>query len=82
MEKVGKLYANLEHITAIWYFESHLVILQFSFNLVFFAPFWYIVPRKIWQSCSRRSSARGRVTRWVYGKKIAQNVAQPIFGHN
>jgi hypothetical protein len=26
-----------------------LVILQFSGKLVYFAPFWYIVSRKLWQ---------------------------------
>jgi hypothetical protein len=28
---------------AIWYICGHLV---------YFPPFWYVVPRKIWQPCS------------------------------
>jgi hypothetical protein len=34
----GIFYSHLVHLVVIWYIFSH--------------PFWYIVPKKIWQACS------------------------------
>jgi hypothetical protein len=55
MENVGIFYVNLVYFTAIgnifWTFGI------FCDNLVYFPPFWYVVPRKIWQPWSRRVHA-------------------------
>jgi hypothetical protein len=40
MEVVGLFYGHLVYFTAIWY-----ILLLFGI----FSPFWYVVPRKIWQ---------------------------------
>jgi hypothetical protein len=49
MENVGIFYINLVYLKAIgntlWPFGI------FCDNLVYFSPFWYVVPRKIWQYC-------------------------------
>jgi hypothetical protein len=51
MENIGIFYDHLVYFTAIgnilWPF--HL----FCGHLVYFPPFWYFVPRKIWQPWSR-----------------------------
>jgi hypothetical protein len=41
----------LVYFTAIWYILWSLGI--FCGNLVHFSPFWYAVPRKIWQPWQR-----------------------------
>jgi hypothetical protein len=51
MEDVGILYGHLVHFTVFCY-----ILLTFGIvcgNLVCFPPFWYFVPRKIWQPCTR-----------------------------
>jgi hypothetical protein len=63
MEDVGIFSGHLVYVTAI----SHIV---WTFgiicgNLVHFPPFWYIVPRKIWQPCSRQLK-----TTWGPGGKV------------
>jgi hypothetical protein len=45
-EDVGTFYDNLVYFTTIWH-----VLWSFCANLVNFFPFWYVVERKIWQSC-------------------------------
>jgi hypothetical protein len=48
-------YGHLVYFVAIWYI---------------FAPFWYFVPRKIWQPCTKRvSSQRGLM-------QVEENVIQ------
>jgi hypothetical protein len=47
MEDVGTFYGHLVHFT-------HFCYILWTFgrvrgNLVYFSPFWYFVPRKIWQ---------------------------------
>jgi hypothetical protein len=49
MDNFGIFYGQLEHFTTIWY-----TLKPFSIccgRLVYFLPFWYIVPRNIWQPC-------------------------------
>jgi hypothetical protein len=53
MEDVGIFYGHLVHFTVFCY-----ILLTFGIvrgNLVYFPPFWYFVPRKIWQPCSSGS---------------------------
>jgi hypothetical protein len=52
---------------AIWYiFHGYLVYtlwlsVKFYDHLVYFSPFWYVVPIKIWQPCSNSEEfAQGR----------------------
>jgi hypothetical protein len=49
MENLGKFFDHLVYFTAIgnifWPFGIY------SDNLVYFSPFWYFGPRKIWQPC-------------------------------
>jgi hypothetical protein len=60
-ENLGKIMDNLVNFTAIanilWPFGI------FSGHLVYFSPFWYLVPRKIWQPWYAvglgRSTSRG-----------------------
>jgi hypothetical protein len=57
MQDVGILYGHLVYFTAIW---SILYIWYISCLLGYFVqffPFWYIVPRKIWQLWCRNSFA-------------------------
>jgi hypothetical protein len=47
MEDAGIFYGHLVHFTVFCY-----ILLTFGKvrgNLVYFIPFWYFVPRKIWQ---------------------------------
>jgi hypothetical protein len=50
MENIGLFYDHLVYFTAIgnilWPFGI------FCGNLVYFPPFWYFGPRKIWQPCT------------------------------
>jgi hypothetical protein len=41
----GILYGHWKYFIAIWY-------ILWTFDI--FSPFWYVVPRKIWQPCRRR----------------------------
>jgi hypothetical protein len=51
MKGVVLFYGHLIHFTVfcyiLWTFDVVLGI------LVYFSPFWYFVPRKIWQPCRR-----------------------------
>jgi hypothetical protein len=40
-------YLEFEISMAIWY-----ILWSFGVNLVYFCPFWYVAPRKIWQPCA------------------------------
>jgi hypothetical protein len=42
MEDAGIFYSHLVYFTAIWY-------ILWLFGISF--PFWYVVPRQIWQPC-------------------------------
>jgi hypothetical protein len=56
MENVGTFYGNLVYFKAIGN-----ILWPFSIvcdHLVYFPPFWYVVPRKIWQPCSKRCRPR------------------------
>jgi hypothetical protein len=47
MEDVCEFYRHFVHFTVFCY-----ILLTFGIvrgNLVYFSPFWYFVPRKIWQ---------------------------------
>jgi hypothetical protein len=47
-------------------FNAHLVYFQpsatFCDRLVYFSPFWFVVPRKIWQPCSAMEEKMERLT--------------------
>jgi hypothetical protein len=49
MKDAGIFFGHLVNFPAIWYilwhFGIHILLLPFGI----FSPFWYIVPRKIWQ---------------------------------
>jgi hypothetical protein len=50
MEDVGIYYGHLVHFAVFCY-----ILWTFGIvcgNLVYIFPFWYFVPRKIWQPCS------------------------------
>jgi hypothetical protein len=53
MENLGIFYDHLVYFTAIgnilWPFGI------FCGRLVYFSPFWYLVPRKIWQPWNRQA---------------------------
>jgi hypothetical protein len=63
-ENVGTFCDHLEYFVAIWlyiypdrgmfcgHFGIFPILVFFSYFGIFF-PIWYIVPRKIWQPCSR-----------------------------
>jgi hypothetical protein len=46
MENLGIFYDHLVYFTAIGN-----ILWPFCGNLVYFSPFWYFGPRKIWQPC-------------------------------
>jgi hypothetical protein len=50
MENIDILFGHLEYCSAIWYMLFPFYI--FCGHLVFFPPFGYLVPSKIWQPCS------------------------------
>jgi hypothetical protein len=50
MENIGIIYDHLVYFTAIGNILFPFGI--FCGNLVYFSPFWYFGPRKIWQLCS------------------------------
>jgi hypothetical protein len=47
MEDAGIFYRHLVHFTVFCYISWTFGIVHG--NLVYFSPFWYFVPRKIWQ---------------------------------
>jgi hypothetical protein len=50
MEDVGIFYGHLVHFTVLCY-----ILWTFGIvlgNLVYFSPFWYFVPKIIWQPCT------------------------------
>jgi hypothetical protein len=49
MEDVGIFYVHLVNFLANWHFWWQFG--TFCHLLVHFYPFWYLVPRKIWQPC-------------------------------
>jgi hypothetical protein len=48
MENVGIFYGHLKYVTSTGRFFVRLKI--FGRHLIYFPPFWYIAPRKIWQT--------------------------------
>jgi hypothetical protein len=52
MEDVGIFYKRLIHFTVFYYILWIFGIV--CGNLVYFSPFWYFVPRKIWQPWLQR----------------------------
>jgi hypothetical protein len=56
MEDVGIFYGHLDYFMAMSY-----VLWPFGMVcsfLVYFSPFWYVVPRNIWQPCSKWMSCQ------------------------
>jgi hypothetical protein len=49
MEDVGIFFGHLVHFTVFCYIL--LALGKVRGNLIYFIPFWYFVPRKIWQPC-------------------------------
>jgi hypothetical protein len=50
MEGVGILHVHLVYFKAVWYILWQYGIF-YSYLVYIFSPFWYVVPRKIWQPC-------------------------------
>jgi hypothetical protein len=50
MEDFGVNYVHLVYFTAVWNILRPFGI--FYGYLVDFSPFWFVVPRKLWQPCS------------------------------
>jgi hypothetical protein len=72
MEDDGIFYGHLVHFTVFCYILSTFGIVRG--NLVYFFPFWYFVPRKIWQPWRRsfrvsNEYASNQFFCWM-GKKI------------
>jgi hypothetical protein len=58
MEDVGTFFGHLVYFTVVGHLVYFTVVcyILWTFgiaggNLVYFFPFWYFVPRKIWQPC-------------------------------
>jgi hypothetical protein len=49
---MGKLHGNLVYYMGIWY-------IMWEFGIFF--PFWYFVPRKIWQPWRRQAAKEKRL---------------------
>jgi hypothetical protein len=56
MENVGIFHVHLVYFTVIGNILRPFGL--FCGHLLYFSPFWYVVPRKIWQSCWRVSKNR------------------------
>jgi hypothetical protein len=50
MEDDGVFYGHSVHFTVFSYILWTFGIVRG--NLAYFSPFWYLVPREIWQPCS------------------------------
>jgi hypothetical protein len=50
MEDAGIFYGHFDNFPAFGVFYGDLGII--SPILVYFSPFWYVAPRKIWQPCT------------------------------
>jgi hypothetical protein len=57
MEDVGIFYEHLVHFTVFCYILWTFGIVHG--NLVYFSPFWYFIPRKIWQPWGRLTGPTG-----------------------
>jgi hypothetical protein len=62
MEGVGKLCVQLVYLMDTWHILWPLGI--FYGYLVCFSPFWYVIPRKIWQPCLTRLGEFLRFFTW------------------
>jgi hypothetical protein len=49
MEGAGIFYGHLIYFKALWYAYTYYSQLVFLWLFGIFLPFWYVVPRKIWQ---------------------------------
>jgi hypothetical protein len=80
MDNLGIFYDHLVYFTAIGNILFPFCI--FCGDFVYFSPFWYFGPRKIWQPCFKRVELIQKTTvklSWIYlysGIKQAEN---PIF---
>jgi hypothetical protein len=70
IENLGILYVHLVYFMAIgnilWPFGI------FCGHLVYFSPFWYVVPRKIWQPCLEMAAhiERFQAQTYVHGSVL------------
>jgi hypothetical protein len=65
MEDDGILYRHLVNFTVLCYILWAFGIVRG--NLVYFFPFWYIVPRKIWQPWFQCRYKTNRQLYWLRG---------------
>jgi hypothetical protein len=56
--EIGIFYGHLEYDTHLVYLKDILYIF-WSFGTFF--PFWYVVPRKIWQPCLTDAAPRKKI---------------------
>jgi hypothetical protein len=59
MEDIDIFYGHLVYFTANW--NNLCTFGMFCSNLVYFSPFWYVVPIKIWQPCSTNARHTHRI---------------------
>jgi hypothetical protein len=71
MENVGILYGHLNYFMAIgnilWPFVT------FGGHLVYFSPFWYFEPRKIWQPCYVHKQRKHSTTTLGFLRRLGAN---------
>jgi hypothetical protein len=58
MKDIGLFYGHLVYFWPFGIFYGYLV--HFMITWCFF-PFWYVVPRKIWQPCSNRKETASKI---------------------
>jgi hypothetical protein len=77
MEDIGIVYGHLVHFKVFCYIFWTFSIVRG--NLVYFFPFWYFVPRKIWQPClpARRIVFIG----WSYALLMAYGMLHNVINY-
>jgi hypothetical protein len=69
MENLGIFYDHLVYFTIFWPFGLFYYFWPFGIycgNLVYFPPFWYFVPRKIWQPCNATDATLKVVSHYLH----------------
>jgi hypothetical protein len=71
MKNLGIFYDHLVYFTAIGniYYGHYVGI--FCGDLVYFPPFWYLVPRIIWQPCIKGCFFEGRKLFLIFQVEVA-----------
>jgi hypothetical protein len=59
---VGLFYGHLVYFVAFW---------SILWLFTIFFPFWYVVPRKIWQPCPRIEKAKGGILLYAWSLTVS-----------